>query len=93
MSDEKPDLPLLLFDSENYNHDFGLLERAGTEILDLRAKLLLANERLFEAVDALRPFAALAENAGDPKYDPAFVMTPFTFEDCEHARSIVEKHK
>lgn len=47
---------------------------------------------LAEAIEALKPFAAI-KNIAHPRYDPTFVMTPFTFEDCEHASAIVEKHK
>lgn len=55
------------------------------EIKRLRADLA-------EAIEALKPFAAI-KNIANHRYDPTFVMTPFTFEDCEHASTIVEKHK
>lgn len=48
---------------------------------------------LAEAINALRPSAGLADHQINPRYDPAFVSAEFTFEDCVHAKEIVEKHK
>lgn len=65
---------------------YRLYQEAEIERDQLRADLR-------EAVDALRPFTQTVTTAVNPRYDPAYVMTPFTYEDCAHAHAIVEKHK
>ena len=52
------------------------------------------NERLHfalaEAVEALKPFAAVKVTSR--RCDPTFLMTPFCVKDRIHAREIAEKH-
>lgn len=93
MSEDEQDLVSRLYMGADYEPDTILMEKAATEIIELRGRLMLFEERLAEAVEALKPFAAAGVSSVNPRYDPAFVVTPFTFEDCEHARSIVEKYR
>lgn len=93
MNADYPDLVQRLFAGADYEHDTEVMERAAIEIIELRAKVLLFEERLTEAIEALKPFAAAGVSAVNPRYDPAFVAAPFTFEDREHAKTIVEKYK
>lgn len=92
-NEEEFDLVQQLFAGSDYEHDTEVMERAGIEIMALRVKVFLFEERLAEVIEALKPFAAAGVSAVNPRYDPAFIATPFTFEDCAHAKTIVEKYK
>lgn len=93
MSEDEPDIVSRLYMGPDCEPDAILMADAATEIIESRGRLMLFEERLAEALEALKPFAAASVSTVNPRYDPVFVATPFTFEDCEHARSIVEKYK
>jgi len=88
MSNDEPDIVQRLDDG------IYVMEHAATEILGLRAKVSRLEAQLVEAIEALKPFVPIPYQHPDGDYDPEiFSIPPFSFEDCERAKAIVEKHK